>query len=147
MPKGKHTNHVKGANHHRWNKDRMLSSHGYVKVRLGKGHPLADRNGYAYEHLKVWVESGRPKPGRGFAIHHVNEDKTDNRIENLQMVSVHEHAAKHFPMLTDEQVCQIRTMYASGQADMPTLAVSFGVPISRIHRFITGASRLKAGGG
>ena len=73
----------------------MLSSHGYVKVRVGREHPLADPNGYAYEHLLVWVAAGRSRPGHGELLHHRNEDKTDNRIENLELVTRAQHNAIH----------------------------------------------------
>ena len=52
----------RGCRHGRWSREKMLSSHGYVKVRVGKDHPLADPNGYAYEHLLVWVAAGNPRP-------------------------------------------------------------------------------------
>lgn len=52
----------KGSNHGRWNHEKLISSHGYVKIRVGKGHPLADPNGYAYEHLLVWVAAGNNRP-------------------------------------------------------------------------------------
>jgi len=146
MPKGVYENHVKGDRHYRFNQGELLSSHGYVKRRLGIGNPLSDRNGYAYEHLVVWVNSGRPRPGRGFAIHHVNGNKKDNRIENLALVSVHEHALKHHSMITDEDVRSIRSAYASGESNMPELASKYGIPVQRIHRFVTGGVRLKAGG-
>jgi hypothetical protein len=53
--RGRHGNHVRGGAHPRWNHGRMLSEHGYVKVRLGPFHPLSDPNGYAYEHTLVAV--------------------------------------------------------------------------------------------
>lgn len=146
MPKGVYRNHVKGENHYRFNNGKMLSSHGYIKLRLGKDNPLSDGNGYAYEHLVVWVNSGRPRPGKGFAIHHINENKQDNRIENLELVSVHEHAVKHHSMLSDKDVCDIRIAYASGAYNMTELAARYNVPVQRVHRFITGSDRLKAGG-
>lgn len=36
-----------GPSHGRWNDDRMIASNGYVKLRVGVEHPLADPNGYA----------------------------------------------------------------------------------------------------
>lgn len=146
MPRGKHTNHVRGESHPRFNPDQLLSSHGYVKIRVGAGHELADRNGYAYEHLLVWVNSGRQKPADGCTIHHINENKQDNRIENLQLVSRHEHATLYYKMVSDLDVRDIRVAYAEGKADMPTLANRYGIPIARVHKFITGLARLKAGG-
>lgn len=51
-------NRPKGPDHPRWQDGKIISSHGYVKVRVGSEHPLADPNGYAYEHLLVWVSAG-----------------------------------------------------------------------------------------
>jgi len=48
-----------GQNHGRWNTGKIVSSGGYPKIRVGKEHPLADPNGYAYEHLLVWVSGGK----------------------------------------------------------------------------------------
>jgi len=146
MPKGYYEKRVCGEKHYRFNRGTMLSSHGYVKLRIGKEHPLADSNGYAYEHLVVWVDSGRERPRNGFAVHHINENKLDNRIENLELVSVHEHATKHHAMLSDAAVLSIRVDYANGASNMSELASKFNVPVQRIQRFITGESRLKAGG-
>lgn len=56
--RGKHANHRKGSTHPRWSNERMISSDGYVKLRVGKTHPLADANGYAYEHTVVWASAG-----------------------------------------------------------------------------------------
>lgn len=90
-----HQKRASGASHHRWNDGRMLSSQGYVKVRVGRGHPLADANGYAYEHLLVWVSAGNPKPPPGWLLHHENENKTDNRLDNLALITKGEHNRLH----------------------------------------------------
>lgn len=87
--------HKSGAQHHRWNSGRMLNEDGYVKVRVGDGHPLADPNGYAYEHLVVWCAAGNPRPVEGEALHHVNEDKSDNRIGNLELLKRGDHNRLH----------------------------------------------------
>ena len=53
------------------------------------------RNRYAYEHHVIyWVNKGViPKVGE--VIHHINGDKTDNRIENLQLETVSNHSSYH----------------------------------------------------
>ena len=92
--RGKHGNQVKGSEHSRWN-EAIISSHGYVKVRVGRQHPLADPNGYAYEHLLIWCAAGNLKPKEGEVIHHLNGDKHDNRIENLKLLTAVEHSTLH----------------------------------------------------
>lgn len=86
---------AKGSAHYRWNAGRMLNEDGYVKVRVGVDHPLADPNGYAYEHLVVWCAAGRTVPGQGETLHHMNEDKADNRLGNLEMMTRGDHNALH----------------------------------------------------
>lgn len=140
-----HRNASSGAKHHRWNDDRMLSSHGYVKVRVGKDHPLADPNGYAYEHLIVWQNAGRALPDATQVLHHRNEDKTDNRLSNLELLTRREHASEHHRMVSDSVVREIRVRYDAGE-DATTLAEEFGIPFQRAYRFIRGETRKGAGG-
>lgn len=93
--RGKHKNHVNGSKHYKWNHAKIISSEGYVKIRVGVEHPLADSNGYAYEHLIVWCSTGQPKPNNNEIIHHKNEDKQDNRIDNLVLLNRTEHNLIH----------------------------------------------------
>lgn len=87
--------HKAGSDHPRWNDGKIMSSDGYVKVRVGIEHPLADPNGYAYEHLLVWVSAGHPRPPPGWLLHHGNEDKADNRLSNLELMTKVEHNRRH----------------------------------------------------
>lgn len=135
----------RGSEHHRWNNGRITSSHGYVKVRVGCDHPLADPNGYTYEHLLVWVGAGNARPSSGEVLHHVNGNKADNRLANLEKISRRTHAAEHHRMLPDEAVRQIRERFASGE-NGASLAKEFGIPSSRVYRFVKGETRLDAGG-
>ena len=78
-----------------WRGGRTLASNGYMLIRVGVGHPLADVRGYAYEHRLVAMEMlGRPLD-RSEHVHHRNGNRTDNRVENLEVVSIQEHARLH----------------------------------------------------
>lgn len=47
-------------------------------------------------HRYVW-EKERGKIPSGYDIHHINENKADNRIENLECLSKSEHTRKYSP--------------------------------------------------
>lgn len=63
---------------------------GYVLVWVPPGHPMAAMRsvtGYAREHrLVMAMHLGRPLL-REETVHHVNGDRSDNRIENLELWS------------------------------------------------------------
>jgi hypothetical protein len=66
---------------------------GYVRVWC-PGHPVAKRDGYALEHRRVLHDAGVAVPS-GHHVHHLNEDKTDNRLENLAVLTASEHVRTH----------------------------------------------------
>jgi hypothetical protein len=72
---------------------RNLMSNGYVRVWC-PGHPVAQKDGYALEHRKVWFEAHGEIPA-GHDIHHLNEDRADNRLENLELKSHRGHWREH----------------------------------------------------
>lgn len=46
------------------------------------------------EHRHVWEKHNGPVP-EGSVVHHINQNKRDNRIENLQMMTFQEHMTLH----------------------------------------------------
>lgn len=72
-----------------WKGGRIKTTEGYISVLLPPDHPLismAEKSRYVKEHRLVVAESlGRPLE-KHEQIHHINGDRTDNRIENLQLV-------------------------------------------------------------
>lgn len=79
-------------------KGRYRTPHGYLMVRVGKDHHLADVRGFAYEHRLVAEEmlGRRLKPGE--IVHHIDGVKDDNAPSNLVVAgSQHEHSVHHRP--------------------------------------------------
>ncbi len=72
---------------------KKLTSQGYVRLWKPE-HPLADKYGVVLEHRMVYFDHHGSIPP-GFQIHHKNEIKTDNRIENLVAISNSEHQLQH----------------------------------------------------
>ncbi len=82
--RGRRGKHRRGSSHPRSKNGISISEHGYVRgQQVGKSHPLADPNGYAYLHQLVVVVDDE-------VVHHRNEDKADNRLENLAHNSLHD---------------------------------------------------------
>lgn len=84
-----------GPSNGRWNGGERITHHGYPMLFVGIEHPLADVKGYAYVHLLVWAAAGRPLPGPGEELHHRDDQKTYNRLNNLEVITTAEHARIH----------------------------------------------------
>lgn len=79
-----------GSNNHRWCGDKRTNYQGYVLVR-NPSHPLCDINGFVREHRLVMERHLGRILDRQENVHHINGDKSDNRIENLVVCSNSEH--------------------------------------------------------
>lgn len=92
----KESNKVSNSLHknHKWKGGKKINQNGYVMV-LKPEHPHAVGIGYVYEHRIVMEEHLGRILKTDEQVHHINEIKTDNRIENLQILSPSEHAKLH----------------------------------------------------
>lgn len=83
-----------GERGNNWQGGRVVRE-GRVLVCVGRGHPLADVYGYAYEHRVVASEMlGRPLR-EDEHVHHIDLDPMNNAIENLAVMSNSQHRRLH----------------------------------------------------
>ena len=79
-----------------WKGGRVIASNGYVLIKVGVEHPLADVRGYAYEHRLVATKVLGRALRKGEIVHHRDGDKTNNAPTNLEICeSIATHSAEH----------------------------------------------------
>ncbi len=69
---------------------RTLCSNGYYKL-YNPSHPSAFSDGSVYEHKLVWEEYNQKPLPKGWAVHHINGIRGDNRPENLAAMPQGKH--------------------------------------------------------
>ena len=83
-----------GKDHPAWKGGRTIDARGYVLIKNIK-HPNTKANGYVQEHRLVMENHLGRILKRLEQVHHINGDKTDNKIENLRVVTPKEHYWLH----------------------------------------------------
>jgi hypothetical protein len=73
---------------------RKTTNTGYIAV-YAPDHPKAVAGGYVLEHRLVAESSIGRMLEDDEVVHHKNHIKTDNRIENLQVMTASEHMSMH----------------------------------------------------
>ncbi len=100
---------ITGPNAPAWKGGGSIINNGYEYAYAGIGRK------YTGKHRLVMEERLGRRLARAEVVHHINGDKTDNRPENLEVLSLAEHNAKHARVGRDD-IAEIIRLRASGVA-------------------------------
>ena len=109
-------------------------SDGYKQIKMYQDGCTRQK----YVHRMVWEEFMGPIPNN-MQINHINEDKTDNRLENLELVTCEENIRKRSYNKLNMEACKsIRKEYVQkSYITLQVLASRYGVHPTTIHNCIT----------
>ena len=89
-----------------WKGGRRRTPAGYVVVCVGADHPMAqDSTGEVLEHRLVMAAHIGRSLRRDEVVHHENEIRDDNRIENLRLFASNGEHTRHHARVRREQQC------------------------------------------
>lgn len=67
---------------------------GYITVYY-PDHPDATSDGYVMQHRLLMEQHIGRRLGKDEVVHHVNKDRSDNRLENLRLMTARDHMSLH----------------------------------------------------
>lgn len=85
--------------------DKQIDASGYTTIYVGKTHPYSkDYGGRIREHVLVMerhlkrslnTDKGKRRTGNAEVVHHIDGDKQNNDLSNLQVMTVADHNVCH----------------------------------------------------
>lgn len=72
-----------------------------------------EKRHYIYRYQWVWINANGPIP-TGMTVHHKNEDSTDDRLENLELLSNEAHSLLHMTEAHKRKMVEARGMKYHG---------------------------------
>ena len=110
-------------------------SDGYKQIKMYDNGTVTAK----YVHRMVWEEFIGPIP-ENMQINHINEDKTDNRLENLELVTCEENIRKRSYCKLNMKLCnEIRQKYTNNKnTSVRSLSKEYGVHETTIHNCLRG---------
>jgi hypothetical protein len=116
---------------------------GYRRVRYS--HPTFTTTVSVQAHRVVWVYHNGMIPD-GLQINHMDGDKSNNLVSNLELVTISENSHHRFSknlapvVLTPDLVREIRRLYATGKYNKTYVARLVGVPRGAVYKVLNGYS-------
>jgi HNH endonuclease len=92
----KETRFKKGQKHP-WYDRKYVDGNGYIKI-YKPDHHFSDSKGYVKEQRLVYEQHNNCNLLPWALVHHKNENKQDNRIENLEVMNRSTHTRTHNPI-------------------------------------------------
>lgn len=86
--------------------ERTVDKKGYVRI-LVPDHPRSFCEGWVYEHKLVIERDLSSLVPKGMTIHHINENKQDNRLCNLFVCSSEQHIKAHGRIVCIERLLRV----------------------------------------
>lgn len=93
---GEKTRFIKGKSHE-WHKHKSINWAGYVEV-YKPSHPNATKRGYVKEHRLIMEQKLGRYLNKFEDVHHLDGDKQNNQIDNLELIGHREHTKMHNPI-------------------------------------------------
>lgn len=96
---------LKGQLNASWKSDKKITSYGYVKIRC-LDHPFQDCDGFVFEHRLIAEKyllteensvliNGKRYLKQTYSVHHIDENKLNNDVRNLKIMTKSEHMSYH----------------------------------------------------
>ena len=79
----------------------------YISIKAPKDHPFKTTEGLILEHRYVWEQHNNAILLPCGNVHHINGNKKDNRIENLQAMTHAQHLSLHKSVDKSNRRCKI----------------------------------------
>ena len=85
---------LKGPAHPAWKQGFQIDRDGYVRT-YAPDHPFPRKGGYVLEHVRIMeLHLGR-RMERGEVVHHIDHDRRNNALGNLEVKRAGEHSRMH----------------------------------------------------
>lgn len=96
---------LKGEKNSSWKSNKKINSYGYIKIRCLE-HPFKDCDGFVFEHRLIAEKyllnkensieiNGKLYLKSEYVVHHIDENKQNNKVENLKVMLLSEHTKFH----------------------------------------------------